>query len=203
MIVESNPDLGFIWIRQFDESVIDVNSLSSKRFHARHRSGDNYEEIWHEADKQSRQVYCRVVDKNTGAVLASDTVRNVDSFVEGPSLLFCTRCSARTIGLRKIPTLIGGKMAETEIDFGGKTEFREIAAIDFPVRVQKYTGVAHWKEDSGVGLGGEFTGWISDDEACVPIAAELKVFVGSIRLELESWIRPGWVPPSGDIVSNH
>jgi hypothetical protein len=201
MTVESNPDLSFIWIREFNECVVDTRSLDSKLFHARHRNGEKYDEIWHVVDFPRHCTYYRVMDKNSGANLAADTLRGVESFVEGPSLFFVARCLSHSFGTKNVPTLVGGQMASTELTFGGERELIDIGAVGTPVRVRKFLGVAHWQGGTEAGLGGEFTGWISDDDAAVPILSEVKVLLGSIRLELESWSRPGWVPPSGEIAS--
>lgn len=196
MIVESNPDLSFIWIREFNEAVVDESTSESKRFHARHRNGDSYMEIWHQADKSLHRTTSRMVDKNSGALLGADTLQGVESYVEGPSLFFYTRCISHTRGNVEIPTLVEGKLCATDVSFDGTTDECEIGAFDTPVRVRKFTGIAHWQGGTTAGLSGPFSGWISDDDAAVPIVADVKVILGSIRLELESWSRPGWVPPT-------
>ncbi len=82
------------------------------------------------------------------------------------------------------------------LDFTGPIENVEIDAFDRPIRTRKYTGFADWKGGTSAGLSGEFTGWVSDDEAAIPLQAEMKVFLGSIRLELERWHRPDWTTPA-------
>jgi len=203
MSVESNPDLSFIWIREFNECVIDTRALNSKLFHARHRNGEQYTEIWHVVDFPRHCTYYRVTDRNSGADLAADTLLGVDSFVEGPSLFFLARCLSHSFGTKNVPTLVGGKLSSTELTYGSERELMDIGAVGTPVRVRKFLGVAHWQGGTEAGLGGEFTGWISDDEAAVPIVSEVKVLIGSIRLELESWSRPGWVPPSGALITRN
>jgi hypothetical protein len=202
MTVESNPDLSFIWIREFNECVVDTRSLDSKFFHARHRKGEEYTEIWHIVDASRHCTYYRVTDRNSGAVLAADTLRGVESFVEGPSLFFFARCLSGRLGTTNVPTLVGGQLATTELTFGGEKEILDLGEAGTPVRVRKFLGVAHWQGGTEAGLQGDFTGWISDDDAAVPILAEVRVLLGSIRLELESWSRPGWTPPSGQVFSS-
>jgi hypothetical protein len=200
MIVESNPDLGFIWIREWNESLMDGMALCSKRFIGRHRNGDSYVEIRQAHNKEQRTAIYTEIDGNSGTLLSSDTLRDVDWYVEGPSLLFYARCMSRSFGVKRVPTLVGGKIAATELRFDGRTEEVEIDAIDRPVRTRHYTGHAEWSGGSTAGLSGDFAGWVSDDDAAVPILAELKVLLGSIRLELEQWSRPGWVLPSGPAI---
>jgi hypothetical protein len=201
MTVESNPDLSFIWIREFNECIVDTRTIDSKVFHARHRNGETYTEIWHVVDRPEHRTYYRVMDKNTGHDLTSDTLQGVESFVEGPSLFLIARCLSQSSGTNNVPTLVGGKLSTTELTFSTGKELIDIGAVGSPVRVRKFVGMAHWKGGTEAGLEGEFAGWISDDDAAVPIAAEVKVLIGSIRLELESWSRTGWGPPSGGMLS--
>ena len=203
MTVKSNPDLSFIWIQELNECVVDTHTLDSKLFHAWHRNGEQYNEIWHVVDKPHHCTYYQVVDRISGTILASDTLREVESFVEGPSLFMAARCLSRSLGTKCVPTLVGGQIASTELVFGSERELIDIGAVETPVRVRKFLGVAHWQGGTEAGLGGEFTGWISDDDAAVPILSEVKVILGSIRLELESWSRPGWEPPSAQMISSN
>ena len=203
MIVESNPDLSFVWIREFNECLVDTRTFAPALFHARHRNGEQHTEIWHEVDRGQHRTVFRLTDRNTGALLQADTLRGVEWFVEGPSLFFIARCLSGTTGCRTLPTLVGGKLSTTDLRFGGEKVLIDVASASAPVRVRKFTGEAHWKGGTEAGLEGEFTGWISDDEAAVPMAAELKVLLGSIRLELESWTRDGWTPPTGEIYTQN
>jgi hypothetical protein len=68
--------------------------------------------------------------------------------------------------------------------------------VEYPVDVVKFEGVAEFK---GIfGLTGEFTGWFSNDDARVPIKANMEVIIGSVTIELMQWKRAGWLPPRGD-----
>ena len=203
MIVESNPDLSFIWIREFNECLVDTRTFAPALFHARHRNGEEYTEIWHDVDRERHRTVFRLQDRNTGALLGTDTLRGVEWFVEGPSLFYIARCLSGMTGTRTVPTLVGGKLSTTDLCYGGEKMLIDIAASAAPVRVRKFTGEAHWKGGTEAGLEGGFTGWVSDDDAAVPVAAELKVLLGSVRLELESWSRDGWTPPSGDILTQN
>jgi hypothetical protein len=43
-------------------------------------------------------------------------------------------------------------------------------------------------------MSGEFHGWVTDDDAAVILKAEVKILLGSVRIELESYERTGWSP---------
>ncbi len=124
----------------------------------------------------------------------SDTLRNAPPYVEGPSLFALARCLSHSRKVLSVPTLVNGKVSATDLDFTQSREEVEVDAIDHPVWTQKYTGTAQWT-GGAAGLSGDFTGWVSDDDAAVPIKAEMKVILGSIHVELEQWDRAGWTPP--------
>ena len=196
MTVESNPDLSFVWIREYNQSLIDASTLMTKRYDAMQRNGDDLFRIHQHYDSTERVAIYTRTDMNSGILLEADTLKNVDPFVEGPSLFFFTRCISNLRKKVSVPTMVHGKIWNTILDFTEPIEEIEIDAMERTIQTRKYSGHASWGEAGTAGLSGDFVGWISDDEAAVIIRAELKIFVGSITVELEQWKRPGWVPPS-------
>jgi len=200
--VESNPDLAFVSIREHNESVMNTATLYSSSYTGRHMSGDESTDISRVYDTARRVMTFRVADARTHCVLRSDTVRQCTPYVEGPSLLFHTRAIGRSLGEFRVPTCVNENVSTTILNFEGEIEEVEIDAVRNPVRTRYFTGYAEWTGASSAGVSGEFAGWLSDDEASVPIKAELKVVLGSITLELESWHRTGWLPPTGLTAEN-
>lgn len=196
MNVQSNPDLPFIWIREYNESLLNAVSVSSKSFRARHRNGDEYYAVKQVRDTARRTLAYTKTDLNTGAIVCCDTLQNIGDYVEGPSLFAYARCASRTVGTKRVPTVITGKMYSTDMSLDGTIEEVTIDALEEPVRARLLTGVAHWTGGSSAGMSGEFLGWMSDDDAAVPLKAEMQILLGSITLELESWTRPGWNAPT-------
>jgi len=196
MLVESNPDLRFVWIWEYYESLLDGTALFSRRFYGRCVNGDDEVEIRGTYDSASRAAVYSQRDMNSGKIIISETLNSVSPFVEGSSLFFLARCLSHTGGASSIPTCVNGRISSTILDFTLPIEIIKVGAIDHAVRVRKYTGTAEWK-GGAAGVFGDFTGWVSDDEAAVPIKAEMKVILGSIRIELEQWDRVEWTPPDG------
>lgn len=195
ILVESNPDLIFVKIRDNNEGLVNTLTMMSKQFYAVHQNNNERVEIRHEYDEQNRRVFYSNTDLNSGKLLRADTLVNAEPYVEGPGLFFYTRWQSRSKQIVKIPTMASGQMAETMLDFTHGREYIEIDAFNEPIRTRKYKGFAGWQGATSAGFSGEFFGWVSDDEAAIPIRAEMKVLLGSIRLELEQWNRPGWNPP--------
>jgi len=195
MKVESNPTLQFLWIREVNEAHIEASSVTSRHFLARHRNGDDLVEIRHQFDPATRTAITSLTDMNMGKLLRCDTVYNATPYVDGASLVFKARELSRTIGRVPVPTMIDGRLCNTTLEMGGDVESLHIDAWGQEIRTRRYSAHADWTGGTSSGLGGESTGWVSDDEAAVPIRAEMKILLGSIVLELEQWTRTGWVPP--------
>ncbi len=195
--VESNPDLRFIWIQEINESHMDTVEISTRHFVARHRNGDDLVEIRQRYDQARKTAFASIVDMNTGRELGCDTIQQAPPFVDGAALLCKARALSRSRGTYRLPTMVGGKIQNTTLDFDSAIENLETDAWGKEIRTRRYSGHADWTGATASGLGGDFTGWVSDDDAAVPIRAEMKILLGSIVLELEEWTRPGWAPPSG------
>ncbi len=93
-----------------------------------------------------------------------------------------------------VQTVVYGKKGMTKFLFGTVPEYTEIDAYkDRKIRVVPFEGKAEFK--GLFGLTGDFRGWCTDDNASIPVRAELQVLIGSVKAELIHWKRPGWTPP--------
>lgn len=125
----------------------------------------------------------------------STTIPSTKKWCDGLSLYFFARQYLKSKKYVRIPTIIDRDTASTTINFLGKRESVEIDAIKYPVKTVYFNGSVEW---TGVyGMTGRFEGWFSDDAACIPIKAKMKVYVGSVNIQLLSWKRSGWIPPAG------
>ncbi len=125
-----------------------------------------------------------------------DTVSLEADYQDGLSLLFYARENLFSGKQIEIPTLVKEKKGATLIDFSGERGIVESDFIDYPIDVVGFDGTAKFV---GIfGLTGDFEGWFSNDEARVPIKANMKVIIGSVTIELVSWKREGWEPPRAE-----
>jgi hypothetical protein len=124
--------------------------------------------------------------------IGEDTIA-IDTVCEdGLSLFFYARAYLHQKKCDSIPTFIDTSKAVTTINFLDEASEIEIDAVDYPINVVRLDGRADFV---GIfGLTGGFEGWFSNDSACVPIVARLKVILGSIRVELTKWKRGDWIP---------
>ena len=120
-----------------------------------------------------------------------DTISS--AYQDGLSLYYYARGNVHSKRTENVPTFVSEKKVNTYINFMNKKTTSEIDAVKYPIDTIEFDGRADF---IGVfGLTGGFTGWFSNDEAAVPIVANMKVILGSIRVELIRWNRPGWIPP--------
>jgi hypothetical protein len=147
-------------------------------------------------DYESKKAYLEI-----GKVLASgerkpestDTIAVDANCQDGLSLFFYARQHVHQTTPEYIPTLVEKKQERTYINFTNNRTSADADAVDYPVDVVGFDGKADYV---GIfGLTGGFRGWFSNDEASVPILARMNVFLGSIKIQLIRWNRPGWQPP--------
>ena len=129
--------------------------------------------------------------QHDSATKTTDTISC--TYQDGLSLFYYARGNVHSNEPENIPTFVNEKKVNTYINFTNKKTSTEIDAVKYPVETIEFDGRADFV---GIfGLTGGFSGWFSNDDAAVPIVAKMKVILGSIRLELVKWNRPGWVPP--------
>ena len=194
MSVRSNPDLPFISLRELNESLVSSSDATTRCYHARHCNGEDCREMQYSYDCDARKAITREATAS-GVLVYSDTIGNCPPFVDGPSLLFLARHASRRAQSLNVPTMVNGKLRNTRLNFASEEDALELDDVEGEIVCRRYTGFADWQGGGSAGLTGEFTGWVSDDEAAVPIRAEMKVILGSIVVELERWKRAGWSPP--------
>ena len=142
------------------------------------------------------KVFKKKKDSPPASIPTYDTIHLKEKPVQdGLSVFYFARANAHRRDTTTVPMIVYGKWGHTFLRFSSQHEEEEIDAIkDARVRVIPFDGKAKFR--GMFGFTGEFKGWISDDNAAVPLKAELKVLLGSVKLELVSWKRNGWSPPT-------
>jgi len=126
--------------------------------------------------------------------IVCDTLRIVKIPIQdGISLVFLGRHLLQVQDSISYPTVSNEKLGET---------------LFYPLRPHSKVNIKAWEKPISVvelsgkmilegifGLRGDFKGSFSDDTAAIPITAEMKVILGSVKIELRQWNRKGWNPP--------
>lgn len=126
--------------------------------------------------------------------LWTDSLAVVDrQFHDGLSIFFFARMFSGEKRSMTLPCFVNERKVKTDINFYNESIPVSIKAIDYDVDCVRLDGELDFI--SIFGLTGYYEGWFSNDDASIPLVANMKVIVGNITLELTSWKREGWIPP--------
>lgn len=191
MTVKSAPGLPFIDLDFTHTATVAIDPLEARRLFVETRHGDQVNTTYEIESSNKRLI---VTDSCQGKQTLCDTIAIAQQCYEALSLLLLARSQASTHTTTAIATVVGGSVGETVLKFSGRTEKVKVPALDVPLEAYHFTGDARWVGSDFAGMSGDFRGWISRDEAAVPLRAEVDIFLGSIILELESFERSNWHP---------
>ena len=195
-IIDSNPDLSWLvtlhirFYSEMDGTVYSYRWIMDDST----KKETNYKIF--RFDYENKKAYLevgRVLPPGERKPESFDTVAVDASCQDGLSLFYYAREHIHQKNQENVPTLVEKKQEQTFINFMNKSTYAEADAVDYPVDVVEFDGKANYV---GIfGLTGGFRGWFSNDEASVPILARMNVILGSIKIQLMRWNRPGWQPP--------
>ena len=191
MTVKSTPSLPFINLDFVNRTLLSFERQSVSEETV--MSGEDRKNITvYRYDSKRRQVY--VEETEQGGTVRRDSIPTDSPCYDALGLFMLSR-GLNGSGLSLLlPTLNDYAINPTEIRLTREPEEVEVDAIPFPVKCRRVVGNAKWVGKSFAGMKGSFEGWITDDEAAIPLKAEVEIFLGSVTLELESYERPGWNP---------
>lgn len=192
VFINSNPNIPFVSLHSIYQSWMDSTATYSYNFNASTQIDEN---LW-EFDKylfDYSKMNLTMETYRDKKLLKKKEIGIKKYCNDGSSLLYAARTLVGSKKSIKLPTVIMGDTATTVINFRGTKQTTDIDAVNYPIMTTYFDGTANW---TGVyGLTGGFEGWFSDDAARVPIKAKMKVYIGSVTLELQSWKRGSWQPP--------
>ena len=190
--IDSYKGVPFVNVHTVYEDHIS-DKLYSAWFFARTKKGNKWATATYRFNYPARKLVIeRGLWKGTAPVRL-DTIAIDTFYQDGLSLLYAARALLVPGAHYRIPSYVSENSGYTTIDVLEKPEHESIDAVDYPV------SLIHFKGEAGFigvfGFQGEFDGWFSNDSARVPVIAQLKVLIGSVRVELMKWKRAGWNPP--------
>ena len=117
-------------------------------------------------------------------------------YQDGLSLFYDARIHSLNNKNYIVPVYINSQESSVNYSFNMNKDVVSSDLKSYDMSAIKIIGTAHF---IGVfGLTGEFVGWLSDDDARVPLKAKFNVSIGSITLELTSYKKKNWSPPVYD-----
>jgi hypothetical protein len=196
MDIKSAPLLPFIDIDEHNVAIMRAaDGMTFFYYGTQKKDGKIVESVSRYYESGNYSLY-EMKDCQTGKLIRRDTLRYPAPYLVGTSLINYTRLNVSPGVIKNVPTMLESNFYQTTLNFCGPTEYIEIDNYDEPIRVFKYEGSADWEGNATAGLSGEFSAWISENEARVVIYAEMEIILGSIEIELVEWYKPGWIPPT-------
>ncbi len=190
--IDSHPGIPFVALHTIFDSWIDRSLAFSWRFQGKTKMRDStwaYNFIIFDYPHQQMVIEHGIRD----TIWRHEEYQSTKRWNDGFSLFFLARKYIRLGKSVAVPTVIDFDTTKTLFFFYNRVEPIEVESVPYPVRTRYFEGKALWK---GIyGLSGDFRGWFSDDDASVPIYAQMKVYLGSVDIELVQWHRDGWQPP--------
>jgi len=189
--IQSYDGIPFVDLYVIFESWLDPSLKFSNKFASTTKESGSwiYEQILFDYPNKNLEIK-EWKDKE---LVKTTNINTARKWSDGMGLFYIARKLVHSGKNVSIPTVINRDTVHTSIYFVGDKEKVDIDAVSYPVRTVYFHGNANW---TGVyGMTGKFEGWFSDDDARVPIKAKMKVYVGSVEIELKHWKRKGWGPP--------
>lgn len=193
--MKSNPGIPFVSLHALFDSWMDTRLTNSYEFVGSTKGDEN---VW------EREKF--IMDYDNKMITYEKSVDNVvterkpmpfeKKVVDGCALFFFARQFTDLKKSIRVPTVIGSGISYTNLNFHGTKSQTTIPSVNYPIKTLFFDGKAEWE---GIyGLKGYFKGWFSDDEARVPIKAQMNVYVGNVDIELVKWTRGNWQPPKAN-----
>ncbi len=195
VFIKSSPSIPFVSLNSIYESWMDTSITFSRHFNANTEiDGGRWEFDQYVLDYNARSLVMEKFRDKQRVGNKSYTITK--KYNDGSSILYAARSLVSAKRTFRLPTIIMDDTVNTVVNCRGTRGSVEIDAVKYPVKTLYLDGIANW---TGIyGLSGNFEGWFSDDAARVPIKAKMKVYIGSVTIELQSWKRGSWQPPRAD-----
>ncbi|MCX6150214.1 MAG: DUF3108 domain-containing protein [Ignavibacteriales bacterium] len=190
--IDSYGGIPFVSIHQIYESNFTSDQYSTYfRATEKEKNYIKFTEYFFKYEKNRLEV--KKGKFNPYQMWTDSTTKITKKFQDGLSLFYFARLNTGQIKTVNIPCFVTEKFETTVINFYNNIEKIEIDAVDYDIACVKLDGYTTFK--SIYGLTGEFEGWFTNDKYAVPTIARMKVYIGSVALELKKWKKQDWKPP--------
>lgn len=181
--IDSNPMIFFVNMHNEYRSFID-EKFRLHLFHAVERIDGTFYRTTYRYDYTDSLIYVTMTDVDDTLKTIYKEVPFENRILDGTSMIFYARAHTHKAHADTLYSIFESEIGKVAIRFTDKND--DVSLINDETVPSHYldgtillTGIA--------GVTGPFKGWFSRDPQRVPLKAELKVFIGSVKVELESW----------------
>ena len=189
LFIDSNPLIFFVNMHSVYESFID-DKFRLNLFLADEEIDNVTYKTEYRFNYVDSLIHINMTDVNdpTKTIVRDDTLN--ETILDGTTMIFYARANVAYTKSDTITSFFEAKRGKVVINFKGKNGKIKISALQSPMETFYLDGIIHMKGIAG--LTGPFKGWFALDEQRPPLKAELKVFIGHVKVELEDWKK--WSP---------
>jgi len=175
--------LPFINVYFINEGIIDQYKPTLQHFTlTSDKDGNNVTTFIY--NSQSKTISMKNLQKEQ--VVRLDSIVYIDDLYDALGMFMMIRCLSESGRKVKLNNIIEFQISQTQLNFTEEVDTIKVAAFDTDQKALKFSGYADWEGGkSWAGVSGSFKGWISHDSKAIPLKVKIKIFLGSIILELE------------------
>jgi len=149
------------------------------------KQGDNI--TTYAYDQNSRSVLMKKIDKEQ--VVRLDSLVYADKLYDAIGTFMMMRCLSASTKDTTLVNVINFQITQTHLSFNREEDSLKVASSDKKQKAWKFSGHADFMGEQYAGVSGPFEGWISQDSSAVPLKVKVKIFLGSVTIELEDFRR--------------
>ena len=189
LFIDSNPLIFFVDMHNVYDSYVD------KQFRLRLFSaleiidGIKYDATY-KFDYNKKIIHVNMTSMKDPSKTIIEDLPLEENVLDGATMIYYARAHVHTSETDTLTSFFEAKKGKVFINFQGENDVVEIDALEQPLKTYYLDGVVQMKGIAG--LTGPYKGWFSQDAQRPPLKAQLKVFVGSVNIELEEW--KNWSP---------
>jgi len=187
--IDSNPLLFFVNMHNVYDSFINEN-FQLHHFYADEKIDGKTYKAEYRIDYADSLILINMTDINDTSRTIQKATPFEKTILDGTSLVFYARRQAVSAQKDTVESFFESERGKVAFNFYGKRETVEITALDSPLDCYYIDGKIETRGIAGVT--GPYKGWFAADGQRPPIKAELKVFIGNVKIELEDWKK--WQP---------
>ncbi len=191
--IDSNPMLFFVNMHSRFTCYVD-SLLRPVYYVASERSGNKRKKAIYNFYYADSIFTIDFMDEHDTTKYRREVLPLKETVFDGISLIFYSRLHISKNHSDTVTAFLDDKLGKVHLNYHGRADTIHIASWKDAIPTYFIDGVINMKGIAGVT--GPFRGWFARDAQRPPLRAYVKVFIGNVSAELESWRR--WRPPVDD-----
>ena len=188
--IDSNPYIFFVDMHSTFDCYIDKH-FRPVRYIASENVDDEFKKAVYDFNYTDSLFTVDVYNSANSKRISRNTLALQETTFDGISMIFLTRNRIDSLSSEDVLGFVDANLGRVQLNFKGPGNPIEIEAVDREIPTYFISGEILMEGIAGVT--GPYKGWFAKDNSRPPLRAELKVFIGNVVVELESW--KNWRPP--------